>query len=73
MIRVKEEVKKLCVEFANAPKGSKRFLELEEILKRKYRFTAWNLLALFGANPTIEYNTGNFGLVTEECGAEARR
>jgi hypothetical protein len=63
---VKKEVKELCVKFCNSEIGSQEWEELKRILEQKYKFTPWNLLALYGNPPTIEYNDNNFGLVTEE-------
>ena len=71
MRQIKQEVKKLCVQLRNALHGDEtEFERIERILEQKYKFTPFNLLALFGNPPTIEYNDENFSLVTEEVGKE---
>jgi hypothetical protein len=62
---IKKEVRELCLKFRNSKIGSKEWKELERILEQKYKFTPWNLLALYGNPPVIEYNDDNFSLVTE--------
>ena len=66
MLKVKKEVKKTCLEFIKEKVGTTRWEELENELKHKWKFTAFNILALFGNPPTIEYNDDNFSLVLEE-------
>jgi len=62
---VKKEVRELCAQFRNAEIGSKEWKEFRELLTKKWRFTPWNLLALFGATPIIEVNEDNYSLVCE--------
>ena len=64
---IKQEVKELCLEFRNERVGSERWEELKKELTRRWRFTPFNLLALFSRPPIIEYNDENFALVTEEA------
>jgi len=66
-MKVKQEVRELCVRFRNEQSGSTEWKRLKDILEKKYKFTPFNLLALFGLNPIIEYNDENFSLVMEEC------
>ncbi|MBA7564151.1 hypothetical protein ES708_05813 [subsurface metagenome] len=66
MLKVKKEVKELCLEFIKEKTGTTRWKELLRELEYKWKFTAFNLLALFGNPPTIEYNDDNFSLVLEE-------
>ena len=63
---VKKEVRELCAKFRNAKIDSKEWHELKTILEKTYRFTPFNLLALYQHPPVIEYNDENFGLVLEE-------
>lgn len=65
-MKVKKEVRQLCVEFRREKVGSEKWKSLSEILQRKWKFTPWNLLALFGKHPTIEYNSDNIHLVLED-------
>lgn len=64
-MKIKREVKKLCLEFIKEETGSERWEEIENELTRKWRFTPFSLLALFSNPPTIEYNDENFSLVHE--------
>ena len=64
-MRVKKEVKDLCVEFVKEETNSKRWKEIEYELTHKWKFTPLNLLALWEKHPTIEYNDENFSLVNE--------
>lgn len=63
---VKPEVKELFVELRQEKVGSKRWNEIVEVLKKQYKFTAWNILAAFGVKPAIEYNDENMMLVLED-------
>jgi len=67
-MKVKKEVKDLCVDLINAhKKGNKdEFKRIEGILENKYKFTPYSLLALFYNPPIIEYNDNNFSLVMED-------
>lgn len=65
-MKIKKEVKDLCIEFMEVEIGSERWKEIEYELTHKWKFTPFNLLALFGKHPTIEYNDENFSLVNEE-------
>jgi hypothetical protein len=62
---IKKEVRELCLKFRNSKIGSKEWEELKRILEQKYKFTPWNLLALYSNPPIIEYNDDNFHLVIE--------
>jgi len=66
MRRIKQEVKELCLRLRQTDTKTKEFKELQSILETKYKFTPFNLLALFYNPPTIEYNEENVFLVTEE-------
>lgn len=65
-MKIKEEVRKLCIEFINEKIGSERWDDIEHELRHKWKFTPFDLLALFQNLPTIEYNDDNFSLVNEE-------
>ena len=67
MLKVRKEVRKLCVKMRNAEIDSKEWNEAKDELIRKWKFTPFNLLALYGSKPTIEYNDENFSLVLEEA------
>lgn len=64
---IKKEVRKLCYSLIQSHKNNQHdeFERLERILKNKYGFTAYQLLALFGNPPTIEYGDNNFSYVME--------
>ena len=64
-MKVREEVRKLCLKMRNAEIDSKEWNEAKDELIRKWKFTPFNLLALYGSHPTIEYNPENIGLVLE--------
>lgn len=64
-MRVKKEVRDICLAFRKTKIGSKEFEELKKVLLTKYKFTPFNLLALFQSPSTIEYNSENIHLVTE--------
>lgn len=64
-MKVKQEVRDLCQQFRSLQVGCPEWNKIEDILKRQYKFTAFNLLALFENPSTIEYNDENFGLVME--------
>jgi len=66
MRRIKQEVKELCLRLRQTDTKTKEFKELQSILETKYKFTPFNLLALFYNTPIIEYNEENVFLVTEE-------
>ena len=66
-MKVKKEVRELCVKLLNADPNSREFKSLQEALTKKYKFTPFNLLALWTEN-AIEYNSDNFSLVMEEEG-----
>ena len=65
-MRVRKEVRELCVKMRNAEIDSKKWKEASDELQRKWKFTPFNLLALYGSEPTIEYNDENFSLVMDE-------
>jgi len=65
-MKVKKEVRELCVKFCNAEIDSKEWNEAKDELIHKWKFTPFNLLALFDSNPTIEYNTENMNLILEK-------
>jgi len=50
----------------NAEIDSKEWREASDELMRKWKFTPFNLLALYGSSPTIECNDENVSLVLEE-------
>lgn len=64
-MRIKKEVKDLCLEYIKIGTSSKREEEIEYELIHKWKFTPFNLLALFQNPPIIEYNDENFSLVNE--------
>jgi len=66
MKEIKAEVRELCVQFRREKIGSEEWNRLSDVLQKKWKFTPFNLLALFGKHPTIEYNEENTGLVLEE-------
>lgn len=65
-MRVRKEVRELCVKMRNAEIDSKEWKEASDELQRKWKFTPFNLLALYGLRPTIEYNPENSSLVLEK-------
>lgn len=65
-MRIKAEVKKICLEFMNEKVNTKRWKELAYELQHKWRFTAYNLLALFQNPPIIEYTDENKSLIFEK-------
>lgn len=65
-MKVKEEVKQLCLKMVNAEINSREWNEARDELILKWKFTPFNLLALYGSQPTIEYNDENMSLVLEE-------
>jgi len=62
---VKKEVKELCLKMLNSKVGSKEWEEAKDELINKWKFTPFNLLALYGTKPTIELNDENMHLVLE--------
>ena len=66
-MKVKQEIKELCVKLIeNCQTGNiEEFQRIEAILKEKWKFNSWNLLALFSNPRTIEVNSENYSLVTE--------
>jgi len=62
---VKKEVKELCLKMLNSKVGSKEWEEAKDELINKWKFTSFNLLALYGTKPTIELNDENMHLVLE--------
>jgi len=62
---VKKEVKELCLKMLNSKVGSKEWEEAKDELIKKWKFTPFNLLALYGTKPTIELNDENIHLVLE--------
>jgi hypothetical protein len=54
----------------NSEVGSKEWEEAKEELIRKWRFTPFNLLALYEPEPTIEFNEENMFLIMEEEASE---
>ena len=69
-MKIKKEVKDIFIEFEREKIYSKRWKEIEYELIHKWKFTPFNLLAFWGANPVIEYNEENFDLVIEDDGYE---
>ena len=64
-MRIKQEVKDLCIEFRRENINSKRWKEIEYELIHKWKFTPYNLLSLWGNCPAIEYNDENKSYVIE--------
>ena len=66
-MKVKQEVRELCEKLIEAMQkdDKEEFRRLESILKSKWKFNAFNLLALFGSPRTIEVNPENYSLVME--------
>ena len=65
-MRVRKEIRELCVKFRNAEIDSQDWNKAKDELIKKWKFTPFNLLALYGSQPTIEYNDGNMALVLGE-------
>lgn len=65
-MRVKKEVRQLCAKVCNSKIGSDEWKQATDELQKKWKFTPFNLLALVGSNPTIEYNSENMSLVLEK-------
>jgi len=64
-MKVKKEVRDLCLRLRNAKPHSREFEKLQDILESKYKFTAYNLVALWQNPPTIEYTMENIDLIKE--------
>jgi len=66
-VRVKKEVRELCVQFVKACRNGniEEANRLERVLVGEWKFTPFNLLALFCNPRTIEYNDENMWLVLE--------
>jgi len=64
-MKVRKEVRELCLKMCNNKIGSKEWNEASEELIRKWKFTPYNLLALVGPHPTIECNNENMALIRE--------
>ena len=64
---IKKEVRQLCYNLIQSHKNKEndKFKEIENILQTKYKFTTYQLLALFGNPPVIEYGDNNFSCVME--------
>jgi len=69
-LQIRKEVKELCCKLRNTDSKTnpQEFKRLQDILTGKWKFTPWNLLALWENPPTIEYNDDNFGLIMAEKG-----
>jgi len=65
-MKVRKEVRELCVKMINAEVGSEEWDKVKDELIRKWKFTPFNLLALYSSSPTIEFNDENFSLVLKE-------
>jgi len=65
-MKVRKEVRELCLKMRNSEIDSEEWKEASDELQRKWKFTPFNLLALYGSHPTIEYNNENMVLVLEE-------
>jgi len=66
LARIKKEVKEWCLKLINSEVGSKEFREAKKILKEKYKFTSFSLLALFYDPPVIEFTDEQIGLIFED-------
>ena len=66
-MRIKKEVRELCLKMRNAEVGSEEWNEAKDELIRRWKFTPFNLLALYEAEPTIEFNDENMFLIIEEA------
>jgi len=73
MAKVRKEVRKLCVKMRNAEIDSKEWREASDELMRKWKFTPFNLLALYGSPPTIEYTSENMNLVLEDDDSRVKK
>jgi hypothetical protein len=62
---IKKEVKELCLKMLNSKINSKEWNEAKDELIKKWKFTPFNLLALYSSTPTIEFNDENMHLVLE--------
>ena len=65
-MKVKREVRELCLKLRNAKVGSEEWLKAKDELIKKWKFTPFNLLALYRNPPVIEVNDENMFLVMEE-------
>jgi len=68
--RIKREVKELCMKMRNSEIGSKEWREAKEQLIEKWKFTPYNLLALYAPEPVIEFNDENIFLIMEKEASE---
>lgn len=66
-MKIKQEVKDLCMQLRNAETGSEEFKRVQKILQEKYKFSTFALLALFYREPIIEYESEQIPLIAEEC------
>ena len=64
-MKIKQEVKKLCVALRNSELGSEKWLRIKEELQNKWKFSSFSLLALYYNPPVIEYDENNYHLIME--------
>lgn len=65
-MKIKQEVKDLCIKLITAKKDSKEFDDTKNVLQRKYGFSTFSLLALFENPPVIEYDFEQIELIEEK-------
>jgi len=63
--KIKKEVVDLCFQMIDSKVGSEEWERAKDILIQKWKFTPYNLLALYQSPPYIECNSENYDLVTE--------
>ena len=64
-MRIKKEVKELCLKMLNSTVGSEEWRKAKDELIKKWKFTPFNLLALYESEPVIEFNDDNLFLIIE--------
>jgi len=69
-MRIKKEVKELCLKMLNSTVGSEEWRKAKDELIRKWKFTPFNLLSLYEPEPVIEFNDRNMFLIMEREDSE---
>jgi hypothetical protein len=65
-MKVKPEVKELIKEYRESIGNKKRFDEITEIFKKKYKMNVFEQLALFYTPPVVEWDFDNRDLLFEK-------
>jgi hypothetical protein len=65
-MKVKKEVEELIKEYREAIGNKKRFDDITEIFKKKYKMNAFEILALFYSPLVVEWDFDNRNLLFDE-------